>query len=151
MLAKDIMTRDVITVGLNDKIEDVAKLLVDHKISGVPVVDSEHQVVGVISEQDLLVKADELKIPFFITLFDSIIYMENPIRFNNNYKKYTAVWVKDAMSKKVVTVEEDATIPEIIDKMHAHKINRLPVVRDKKLVGIITRNDILKGLVKDGE
>ncbi len=149
MIAKDIMTREVISVRPKDKLEDVAKLLVVNKISGVPVVDDECHLLGIISEQDLLIKADELKMPFYITLFDSIIFIENPIRFNNNLKKYTAVNVNEVMTEKVIAVEEDATIPEIIAKMHAHKINRVPVVRHNKLVGIISRNDILKSLVQD--
>lgn len=148
MIARDIMTREVITVAPNDKVEETVRLLVDNKISGIPVVDAERHVVGIVTENDLMVKASELKVPFYVTLFDSIIFLENPIRFNNNLKKYAAVLVKDAMTQKVITVEEDTPVSDVVDIMQDKSINRVPVVRNGKLVGIITRNDILKSLVK---
>lgn len=148
MLAKDIMTRDVITVRPEEDVEKVAQILLDNKISGVPVVDENYHLVGIITEKDLMIKATELKVPFYITLFDSIIFLENPIRFNNDLKKYTAVNVKDAMTKQVVVVEEDTEISDVVKIMQNKRINRVPVVRNGKLVGIITRNDVLKSLVK---
>ncbi|HQA50990.1 MAG: CBS domain-containing protein [Syntrophomonadaceae bacterium] len=148
MLAKDIMTREVITVKPKDRVDKVARLLVDHKISGIPVVDDQGHVIGIVTEKDLIVKASELRVPFYVTLFDSIIFLENPIRFNNDLKKYTAVFVEDAMTKNVVVVEEDTEINDIVRLMQNKRINRVPVVRHGKLVGIITRNDILKSMVK---
>lgn len=147
MIAKDVMTRDVITVSPHDKVDQVAKILVDQKISGVPVLDENGNVVGIVTEKDLMVKAGDLKLPFYVTLFDSIIFLENPIKFNENIKKYTAVKVKDIMTTKVITVDEDTPIPEIVDLMSKKNVNRVPVVRHRHLVGIITRNDILKALV----
>lgn len=148
MLARDIMTREVITAYPEEKIEEVTRLMVDNKISGIPVVDQNHHVLGVITEQDLMVRASELKVPFYLTLFDSIIFLENPMRFNQDLKKYTASRVKEVMNTKVVVVEEDTPVTEVVELMQHKNINRVPVVRNKKLVGIITRNDILKALVK---
>jgi len=147
VLAREIMTREVITVGPEDKVEIAAKIMLDNKISGIPVVDENRRVIGVISEKDLIVKASELKVPFYLTLFDSIIFLENPVRFNNDIKKYTASKVKDAMTKEVVTVEENTPINKIVEIMQKKNINRVPVTRNHKLVGIVTRNDILKALV----
>lgn len=149
MLAKEIMTREVITVGPDEKVEKVAKILVEHKISGIPVVDADKHVLGIVTEKDLMVKASELKVPFYITLFDSIIFLDNPIRFNNNLKKYTASQVKDAMTRRVIVVDENTPVSEVVELMQAKRINRIPVVRHDKLVGIITRNDVLKSLVQD--
>lgn len=148
MLAKDIMTKDVITVHAEDKVDKAAQLLLDNKISGIPVVDERSQVIGIITEKDLMIKAGELKVPFYVTLFDSIIFLENPIRFNNELKKYTAVHVKEAMTGKVYSVEEDTPINDVVAIMQKHSINRVPVLRHGKLIGIITRNDILKTLVE---
>lgn len=148
MLAKDIMTREVITVNKNDSLEKVAQILLKEQISGVPVIDADRHVIGIITEKDLIVKAGELKMPFYITLFDSIIFLENPIRFNNNLKKYTASSVKDAMTGKVITVEEDTKVSRIVEIMQDKKVNRVPVLRHGKLVGMISRNDILRSLVK---
>lgn len=148
MLAREIMSRDVITVSPEEKVDKAARILVENKISGLPVVDANNHVVGIITEKDLIVRASELKVPFYVTLFDSIIFLENPIRFNNDVKKYIATQVKDAMTPKVFVVEEDTPVSEIVEIMQKRAINRVPVVRNDKLVGIITRNDILKSLVK---
>lgn len=148
MIAKDIMTRDVIVAKPHDKLEKIAEILVDNKFSGVPVVDDNFHVVGVITERDLMIRAQDLKIPFYVTIFDSIIFLENPIKFKDEIKKHTAVEVQDVMTKKVISVEEDVDISEIVDLMTRKNINRVPVLRHGKLVGIITRNDILKALVK---
>jgi CBS domain-containing protein len=151
MLAKNVMTKDVITVKPEEKVERVAKILVDNKISGIPVVDDHNHVIGIVTEKDLMIKAGELKVPFYVTLFDSIIFLENPIRFNNDIKKYTASQVKDVMTEKVISVEEDTPVQEVVAIMQRRKINRVPVVRHGKIIGIITRNDILKSLVeRDG-
>ncbi len=148
MLAKEVMTKDVITVRADEKVENVAKILLENKISGIPVVDEQEHLIGIITEKDLMIKATELKVPFYLTLFDSIIFLENPIRFNNDLKKYTASKVKEAMTKKVYTVCEDDSINEVVELMQKHEINRIPVLRHGKVIGIITRNDILKSLVK---
>jgi len=151
MLAKDIMTKDVITVRPEEKVENAARILIDNQISGIPVVDEHNHVLGIITEKDLMIKASELKVPFYLTLFDSIIFLENPIRFNNDLKKYTASDVKEAMTDKVYSVEEDTPVTEVVTIMQKRKINRVPVLRHGKLIGIISRNDILKAMVeRDG-
>jgi CBS-domain-containing membrane protein len=128
--ARDIMTREVLVVKAEDKVEKAARILLENKISGIPVVDEEDRVIG-------------------ITLFDSIIFLENTMRFNNNLKKYTASKVKDAMTTKVVSVDEDEPVTNIVKIMQDKKINRVPVLRHGKLIGIITRNDILKAMVRN--
>jgi CBS domain-containing protein len=148
MLVKNIMTKDVITVRPEESVEKVTQMLVENKISGIPVVDENNYVLGIVSEKDLMIRASEWKVPFYLTLFDSIIFLENPIRFNNNLKKYTALQVKDAMTTKVIVVEEDAPVSEVVEIMQKHKINRVPVVKHGRLIGIVTRNDILKSLVE---
>jgi len=148
MLAREIMSREVISISPEEKVDEAARILVENKISGLPVVDANKHVVGIITEKDLIIRASELKVPFYITLFDGIIFLENPIRFNNDVKKYIATQVKDAMTRKVFVVEEDTPVSEIVEIMQKRAINRVPVVRNDKLVGIITRNDILKSLVK---
>ncbi len=149
MRARDIMTREVLVARPNDSVEKVARILLENKISGIPVVDAEDKVLGIISEKDLIIKAGELKIPFYITLFDSIIFLENTMRFNNELKKYTASRVKDAMTTKVIAVDEDEPVGNIVKLMQDKKVNRVPVLRHDKLVGIITRNDILKAMVSN--
>ncbi len=148
MLAKDIMVQDVIVAGPDDNLEDIARILVENGISGLPVVDSSGHILGIITEKDLMIRATELKVPFYITLFDSIIFLENPIRLSKELKKYTATRVGEIMTPKIVVVEEDTPLNEIVGIMQGNEVNRVPVVKDGKLVGIITRSDILKALVR---
>ncbi|MGE5381065.1 MAG: CBS domain-containing protein [Methylocystaceae bacterium] len=148
MLAKDIMTHEVIMVSPEENVDQVTKLLVEHKISGIPVVDSENHLVGIVTEKDLMVKAKELKVPFYLTVFDSIIYLENPNKFKDEIKKYTARKVKDVMTTQVITAEEDTPVSDIVELLTEHNINRVPIVRRNKVIGIVTRNDVLKALVR---
>lgn len=148
MQAKDIMTREVITVTPEEKVEEVARILAEHKFSGVPVVDARGCVQGIVTESDLIVRARNLNIPFYITLFDSIIFLENPRRFHKQLEKFTAIQVQDIMTTRVLTVTSDTPVSEIASLMTDKKINRVPVVDDDQLVGIITRNDIVRCLVK---
>jgi len=148
MLAREIMSREVISISPEEKVDEAARILVENKISGLPVVDANNHVVGIITEKDLIIRASELKVPFYITLFDGIIFLENPIRFKNDLKKYTAVNVEDAMTEKVIVVEEDTEVSDVVKLMQNKRINRVPVVRQGQLVGIITRNDVIKSMVK---
>lgn len=148
MLAKDVMTKEVIVVSPEDNVNLVMQMLVDNRISGVPVVDSENHLVGVVTEKDLMIKAKELKVPFYLTVFDSVIYLENPNKFKEEMKKYTANRVKDVMTTKVITAEEDTSVSDIVELLTEHNINRVPVVRHGKVIGIVTRNDVLKALVR---
>jgi CBS domain-containing protein len=148
MLAKDIMTHQVITVSPEENVDQVTRLLVENKISGIPVVDSENHLAGIVTEKDLMVKAKELKVPFYLTVFDSIIYLENPNKFKEEIRKYTAHKVKDVMTTKVITAEEDTPVSDIVELLTEHNINRVPIVRRNKVIGIVTRNDVLKALVR---
>lgn len=149
MLARDVMTTEVITVHQEEKLKEVARILMDNKISGLPVVDDAHHVVVIISEKDMVVTAGQLQIPFYITLFDGIIFLENPKKFQEKLKRFTASKVKEVMSTEVIFVEEDTPLDDVISILQKHKINRLPVLRNDKLVGIISRNDILKAMVQN--
>lgn len=149
MMARDVMSTGVITVSPEDRVEDVARLLLDNKISGAPVVDAAGKVIGMITEKDLMIKASELKVPFYLTLFDSIIFLDNPLRFNNQVRKYTASLVKEAMTDKVISVEETTPLSAVVEIMQWENINRVPVITGGQLVGIITRHDIMKSIVVD--
>lgn len=148
LLAKDIMTHEVIMVSPEENVNSVMKMLIDNKISGVPVVDEEKHLLGVVTEKDLMIKAKELKVPFYLTVFDSIIYLENPNKFKEEMKKYTGSRVKDVMTTRVITAEEDTSVSDIVELFTEHNINRVPIVRRGKVIGIVTRNDVLKALVK---
>lgn len=148
MLVKDIMTQDVICAKPDETIEEVAKTIIQHKISGLPVVNENHEVVGMVTEGDLLVRNKKLHIPSSIQLLGGVIFLENPRIFEEELKKAVAVKVEELMTTEVHSIGPDAPVEEAATLMYEQHFNRLPVVEDKKLVGIISRWDIVNYLVK---
>ncbi|MEW5762733.1 MAG: CBS domain-containing protein [Bacillota bacterium] len=145
LLARDIMTTGVVTVGPDDEIEKAARLLVEHRISGLPVVDREGRVVGIISEADLVVQEKEIRAPVFTVLLGSIIYLENPNRFLNELRRLAALRVGELMSRTVYTVGPGDPVRKIATIMVEKGVNRVPVVdKDGKLLGIVSRQDIVR-------
>lgn len=150
MKAKDIMTREVITVKAEDTIDKVVKLILDHGISGVPVINDENEVVGIISESDLIYRDKDISIPAFLPLFEGFIFLESIKKFEDKLRKKTAYKVENAMTTTVIQVKEDEDVHEVANIMLNKKINRVPVTNSiGKLVGIITRSNILRSLEGD--
>ena len=145
VLAKDIMTKEVITVNADDTIEKVAQLMLNHHVSGMPVVDGEGKLVGIISEGDLLIQDKEIKAPAMTVFLGGIIYFENPSRFNKELKRIIALKVSELMSQKVYSVGPEDPIEKVIKIMSEKEVNRVPVLDDnKRVLGIISRQDIIK-------
>lgn len=145
ILAGDIMSRDVISVGPGDEIEKVIRILLENRISGLPVVDEDGKVIGIISEGDLIAREKNLKGPAFTGILGGIIYLESPKRFEEELKKTIALKVSELMSKKVHAVDEKTSLNDIATMMIEKGINRVPVLdNNNKIIGIITRHDILK-------
>lgn len=145
MKAKDIMNKDVIAVRAGDNVENIVRILLENKISGVPVIDQESKVIGIVSEADLIYPEKSVHLPAFIPILDGIIFLESFKKLEKEIKKMTAYKVEDVMVKRVITVNEDTEVEEVVNILIDKKINRLPVVNeDDKLVGIITRSNILK-------
>ena len=149
LLAKDIMTKRVITIGRDASIGELSELLVENKISGVPVIDENGKLVGIVTEADIIVKDADLHFPRYFKLLDGIIYLESFRKFKRNLKKYIGIKVEDIMTDKVKVVKEDTSVSEIANIMMSSNINRVPVTDEKGgLVGIITRRDIVKSMIK---
>ena len=147
MKAKDIMNTNVITVNEDATIEEVARTLVDNNISGVPVVDDKGNVVGIVTEGDLLRKKANPRIPGFIGVLGGIIYYRGVEEYQEDFKKIAALKAKEIMSEDLVFVTEDTELEEVASLLLKHNIKRLPVLKDNKLVGIISRADIIKTLL----
>jgi CBS domain-containing protein len=144
---KEFMTKKVIAVDENESIKDLFKLMDKHGILGVPVVDKEKHVVGIVTEGDLLTHFTTLKTPSSINLLGGIVYLDDISDFNKHLKEHCAERVNELMTKPVVTLRESATLQDAINTMAKEKLNRLPVVDGKKkLVGIVTRTDIVHQL-----
>ena len=150
MRAKDIMTKKVIVVHDTDTIDKVAKLLIKNEISGVPVVNSENKLVGILSEGDLVFQQKKLTPPFFLSLFDGFIQIGKSTFFEE-MKKISAFEVKDLMTKdNLVIAQEDTEISELATLIIKNRVNRIPIVNaNNEVVGIITRHDIVKANYKE--
>lgn len=146
--AKDIMTSNVITVSPDTTIEELARILIEHKISGAPVVDENGDLCGVITENDLISQKKRLHIPTVVRLFDAYIMLESSAKIEKEIKKMAAATVKDICVKDVITVTEDTPIEDIATIMSEKKVHLIPVVEGKKIKGIIGKVDIIRGIAK---
>jgi CBS-domain-containing membrane protein len=144
--AKDIMTKDVITVTDDTPIKILSELFIKHRVNGFPVLDEEGQLVGIITEKNLIERNKNLHIPTVIALFDAVIYLESGKKFEEEVKRLNATQVKDIYTPNAVTVSPDTSFDEIASLMADKSIHSIPVVDGKKIVGIIGKLDIIKGL-----
>jgi len=148
LTAKDIMTKDVVTVKPDTSIEELSTLLVSNEISGAPVVDADGAIVGMITENDLISRNKRLHIPTVVSFLDAVIYLESSKKFSDDVKRLTATKVGDICAKKVVTIAEDTTLTDIATIMSEKNVHLLPVVRSGKVVGIVGKRDVVKAVAQ---
>ncbi len=142
MLAKDIMTADVITIAPSLAVERIAQLLLSCNISGVPVVDAEGALVGLVSEGDLIRRDGdpERGRSWWLNLFTG------PEERARDYVKSHGRRAEEVMTREVITVGEETPVGEIARLLEKRRIKRVPVVRDGRVVGIVSRANLLHGL-----
>jgi CBS domain-containing protein len=148
MTVRDAMTRSVLTVPLIAPLKEVAQVLVDNGISGVPVVDVDGTVVGVVSEADLLVKEQG---PDPIRHRPLARFLGESRESRAQIAKLGAVTAHEAMTAPAVTITSGRPIHEAAAIMTARHVNRLPVVDDGRLVGIISRADLVRAYVRSDD
>lgn len=141
MRAKDIMTRSIISVSPDHSVQHAARLMRDNNVSGLPVLDDDARLLGIMTEGDLL-RRSELGAGL------KPVNVGQPSQTGSpdpeTYVKTHSWRVGDVMSAEVVTVDEDASLREVASLMMAHDIKRIPVLRGGSLVGIVSRADLLK-------
>ncbi len=143
----EIMTRDVITVTPETSLRDLAQILSENNINGVPVVDDEGDVVGVVCESDLVEQNKPLHIPTVFVILDSIIPLENPWRLQKEFKRLAATTVGDIFSRPAVRVDPDTDVQEVARIMSERRIHTIPVLERGKLVGVVGKGDVIRGLI----
>lgn len=148
MYAKDIMKEEVITIKPKELISDAVLKMVKNEISGLPVVDSENNLIGVISESDVLSHGQLLLVPDYLELLEVLLYRQTPDKYKEELKETLREPVENAMSKRVVTASPDTPIGEIAINMSDKDINRIVVVENNKVVGIVARRDIIAAISK---
>ena len=149
LTVRDIMDADPVTVSPTDDVETVVRILRNHELPGVPVVNEGGRCVGIVTEADLVL-ADEqgdLHIPHYIELFGGVVFLEPLSRFEHRLNKAFAAKAADMMTADPDTVGPDASVQEAAHLIHDRGHNRLPVVDDDgRLVGVVTRVDVLGAL-----
>ena len=145
---KEIMTKDPVTVSPDMEISQAAQLLLERKINGVPVLDSNGRLVGILCQSDLIVQQKKLPLPSVFTFLDGIIALTSTKQLEKEAKKIIATTVSEAMTKNPVTVHSDTSIETVAELMVDKKFHTLPVVDDGRLVGIVGKEDVLRILIQ---
>ena len=144
----EIMDRDPVTVTAETSVEDVVSRLRENELPGLPVVDGDQRLVGIVTEADLVLPDDQgdLHIPHYINLFGGTVFLEPLGRFEKRLRKAFASTAADMMTKDPDSVTPDTSVHEAARIIHDSGHNRLPVVEDGRLVGVVTRVDVLGAL-----
>ena len=138
---EEIMTRDIIAVAPGATIHRAAELLADHGISGLPVVDDQGALVGILSEGDLILRQRPRPRPSFWRAF-----FQDGERLAREYQKAAGTTVAEVMTTTLIVIRPDAPIEAAAALLDGHKIRRLPVMEEGRLVGIVSRGDLVKAL-----
>jgi CBS domain-containing protein len=145
--AKDIMTKEIISVSPDTEIANAAKILVENRINGLPVIDAFGRLVGILCQSDLVAQQKMIPIPSVFTLLESFIPLTSIKRIDKEVEKIAALTVKQAMTTHPVTVNPQTDIEDIAKLMVDKKFHTLPVMEGDKVVGIIGKEDVLKTLL----
>ena len=148
---KDIMTRKVISVSPDTEIANAAKILLEKRINGLPVVDPFGRLVGILCQSDLVAQQKSIPIPSVYTLLESFIPLTSLKRIDKEVQKIAALTVKQAMTPNPVTVDPDTDIEEVAKLMVDKKYHTLPVVENDAVVGIVGKEDVLKTLISESK
>ena len=148
----DIMDRDPVTVSPETTVEEVVRILKSNELTGVPVVNEGGRCVGIVTEADLVLADEEgdLHIPHYIELMGGVVFLEPLRRFEERLRKAVAASAEDMMTEDPVTVDPSASIREAARLISEKGHNRIPVVEHGRMVGLVTRVDVLQALAGEG-
>lgn len=145
------MDTDTPSVTVADSVETVLHVLKDNELPGVPVVNEGGRCVGIITEEDLVLSGEDedFHLPHYFQLFGGIVFLESVSHFEERARKAFASTAEEMMTPDPVTIEPSATVREAARIIARKKHNRLPVVEHGRLVGVVTRVDVLDALTAD--
>jgi CBS domain-containing protein len=151
LTVRDIMDADPVSVTVADSVETVLHVMRDHELSGVPVVNEGGRCVGIITEADLVLsdEDEDFHLPHYFELFGGIVFLERWSHFEDRARRAFAATAEEMMTEDPVTIEPSATVREAARVIARRKHNRLPVIEHGRLVGVVTRVDVLDGLAHD--
>ncbi|BCO09121.1 membrane protein [Desulfolithobacter dissulfuricans] len=144
--AKDIMTREVITVNEDLPVKELARILSENRISGAPVLDEQGKVVGVVTESDLIDQNKKVHIPTVVAILDSFIFLESPEKMEKDLRKMAGTRVGNIFTRELIAVTPDTPLDEIATLMSEKGVHTLPVMEGENLVGVIGKSDIIRSI-----
>ena len=148
MKVRDIMTTEVVVAHPDTSVNLVARLMAGRDISGIPVVE-DGGLVGIVTELDLIVRNTRLEPPAFFALLDARIPLETPSHYRERIRHMLGTLARDVMTEKVVSIGPDEELESLAEIMVKQRVNPLPVVEDGRLVGIVSRSDIIGMMARD--
>ena len=148
MKISEIMRKNITTCGEETSVKEIARILVENNLTGMPVVRGK-EIVGIITEADIIMQRAKLHMPSYIQLLNSFLYLEDPGEVEDELKKILATRASELMTTEVVTVDPDYSVEDVASLIEEEHINPVPVVRDETLVGIVSRSDIVKLLARE--
>lgn len=147
---KQAMTHDPVTVRTGTSVKDVARIMIDKGIGGVPVVNEDGDLLGIVTESDLVEHDTDVKFPSFVHFLDGYVFVPGSLaRFDKKFKKAVAATAGEMMTEEIVAVDADDSVQEVATLMTEKKLKRFPVISEGRLVGIITMADIVRLMSRD--
>ena len=145
------MDPDPVTVFPEDTVEAVLRTLRENELPGVPVINSGGRCVGIITEADLVMAGEneDLHLPHYFELFGGFVFLEPLSHFEDRLRKATAALARDLMTEDPVTIEPHEPVADAARLISRSKHNRLPVVQHGRLVGVVTRVDVLEAVTRE--
>ncbi|MCI5219723.1 MAG: CBS domain-containing protein [Candidatus Electrothrix sp. LOE2] len=148
--AQDLMTENVIAVTKETEVRELAKILTENNISGVPVIDGAGRLIGVVTESDLIFQNKKVHIPTAVAILDAFFFLESPEKMEKEMKKMAGVTVGDIYAAEVTSVQKDTPLDELATLMAEKNIHTLPVLDQDELVGVIGKRDIIR-IIAEGK
>ncbi|MCL2789085.1 MAG: CBS domain-containing protein [Desulfobulbus sp.] len=142
------MTREVITIKESGTIRELAALLLANNISGVPVVDEDGRVTGVVTESDLIFQNKKVHLPTAFALLDAFVFLERPGKMEQELKKMAGSKVSDICTRSPISVSQETELDELATLMAEKNIHTLPVMAEERLVGVIGKSDIIRTIAQ---
>ncbi len=149
MKVREIMTEEVVLVHPQTAVNRIARLMAGRDISGVPVVDEAGELVGIVTELDMIVRNTRLEPPAFFKILDGRIPLETPGHYKKRIRHMLGALAEDVMTEDVVTIGPEEDVETLADLMVKQRVNPIPVADGGRLVGIVSRADIIKMMARD--
>jgi CBS-domain-containing membrane protein len=145
---REIMTTDVITLSPDTEIVKATQVLLDNRINGAPVVDESGRVLGILCQSDLIAQQKKLPLPSVFAFLESLFPLESMKKIEREVRKIAALTAADAMTPEPVTVSPDTDLETVAALMVDSNFHTLPVVENKRLVGVVGKEDVLRTLIR---